>query len=45
MGNVKLIVIYLCPKDLESFERAYRTEHVPMAVESSAARQNLWRAK
>ena len=33
MGNVKLIVIYPCPKDIESFERVYKNEHVPMAVE------------
>jgi uncharacterized protein (TIGR02118 family) len=32
MGNVKLIVIYPRPKDIESFERVYKNEHVPMAV-------------
>jgi hypothetical protein len=36
MGNVKLIVIYPCPKDIESFERVYKNEHVPMAVEKLA---------
>ena len=33
MGNVKLIVIYPFPKDIDSFERVYKNEHAPMAVE------------
>jgi uncharacterized protein (TIGR02118 family) len=32
MASVKLIVQYPPPKDIEAFERAYHTEHVPMAV-------------
>jgi uncharacterized protein (TIGR02118 family) len=32
MSNVKLIVVYPRPKDIESFERVYKNEHVPMAV-------------
>lgn len=33
MAGVKLVVIYPSPKDVEAFEKAYRNEHVPMAVE------------
>jgi uncharacterized protein (TIGR02118 family) len=45
MGNVKLIVIYPRPKDLESFERAYKTEHVPMAVEKLGGKTKLVASK
>src|SRR5580693_176738 len=45
MGNVKLIVIYPCPKDLESFERVYKTEHVPMAVEKLGGKTKLVASK
>jgi hypothetical protein len=33
MAEAKLVVIYPRPKDIESFEKIYNTEHVPMAVE------------
>jgi uncharacterized protein (TIGR02118 family) len=33
MGEVKFVVIYPRPKDVEEFERVYQKEHVPMAVE------------
>ena len=33
MSDVKLIVIYPRPKDIEAFEKLYQEEHVPMAVE------------
>jgi hypothetical protein len=45
MGNVKLIVIYPRPKDLESFERVYKTEHVPMAVEKLGGKTKLVASK
>jgi uncharacterized protein (TIGR02118 family) len=45
MANVKLIVIYPCPKDLESFERVYKTEHVPMAVEKLGGKTKLVASK
>jgi uncharacterized protein (TIGR02118 family) len=45
MGNVKLIVIYPCPKGLESFERVYETEHVPMAVEKLGGKTKLVASK
>lgn len=32
MANVKLVVIYLRPKDIEAFEKVYQNEHVPLAV-------------
>jgi uncharacterized protein (TIGR02118 family) len=32
MANAKLVVMYPRPKDLERFEKAYQTEHVPLAV-------------
>ena len=33
MSDVKLIVMYPRPKDIEAFEKLYQEEHVPMAVE------------
>jgi len=33
MAEVKIVVIYPVPTDVEAFEKAYRDEHVPMAVE------------
>jgi uncharacterized protein (TIGR02118 family) len=41
MGNVKLIVIYPRPKDIESFERVYKNEHVPMAVEKLGGKTKI----
>jgi len=32
MAGAKLIVMYPPPKDLAAFERAYSTEHIPMAA-------------
>jgi len=32
MSDVKLIVIYPRPKDVDAFERIYQNEHVPLAV-------------
>ncbi len=32
MGDVKLVVIYPQPKDIDAFEKVYQDEHVPMAV-------------
>lgn len=33
MAGVKFMVMYPRPKDIETFERLYQQEHVPMAVE------------
>ena len=32
MADVKLVVIYPRPQDVEAFERVYANEHVPLAV-------------
>lgn len=32
MPEVKLVVIYPRPKDVDAFEKIYQTEHVPLAV-------------
>ena len=32
MADVKLVVIYPRPKDVDAFEKIYNTEHVPLAV-------------
>ena len=33
MAEVKLVVMYPRPKDIDAFETAYQNEHVPMAME------------
>jgi uncharacterized protein (TIGR02118 family) len=33
MGEIKIVVIYPRPTDMEAFEKAYLEEHVPLAVE------------
>jgi uncharacterized protein (TIGR02118 family) len=33
MAEVKLVVMYPRPKDIDAFEKAYQNEHVPMAME------------
>src|ERR1700686_1880048 len=45
MGNVKVIVIYPRPKDIESFERVYKNEHVPMAVAKLAGKTKIVASK
>ena len=32
MANLKLVVIYPQPKDIDAFENVYQNEHVPLAV-------------
>ncbi len=32
MANVKLVVVYPRPKDVDAFEKVYQNEHVPLAV-------------
>lgn len=32
MADVKLVVIYPRPKDVDAFEKIYQNEHVPLAV-------------
>ena len=37
MPNVKLVVMYPRPKDIEVFEKNYLNEHVPLAVSKLVA--------
>lgn len=41
MPNVKLIVIYPRPKDIEAFETVYQSQHVPMAVDKLAGKTKI----
>ena len=45
MAGAKLIVIYPCPKDTESFEHVYQNQHVPMAVEKLAGKTKIVASK
>ena len=45
MANVKLIVMYPRPKDINTFEKLYQTEHVPMAVEKLKGKTKLVASK
>ena len=38
---VKLVVLYRQPKDVEAFERLYKRDHVPMAVEKLAGKTKI----
>jgi uncharacterized protein (TIGR02118 family) len=41
MPNVKLVVIYPPPKDVEAFEKVYQNQHLPMAVEKLAGKTKI----
>jgi uncharacterized protein (TIGR02118 family) len=41
MAAVKLMVMYPPPKDVQTFERLYQDEHVPMAVKNLAGKTKL----
>ena len=41
MSDVKLIVAYPQPVDVESFEKIYMEEHVPMAIEKLAGKTKI----
>lgn len=41
MSEVKLIVMYPPPRDVEAFEKLYQDEHVPMAVEKLGGKTKL----
>jgi uncharacterized protein (TIGR02118 family) len=45
MASARLIVIYPRPTDTESFEAAYRNQHVPMAVEKLAGKTKIVASK
>jgi uncharacterized protein (TIGR02118 family) len=38
MAEVKMVVIYPRPTDVDAFEKLYQEEHVPMAVEKLAGK-------
>jgi uncharacterized protein (TIGR02118 family) len=41
MSETKLVLSYPRPKDIESFENIYLTEHVPMAVEKLSGKTKI----
>lgn len=41
MADVKFIVIYPRPTDIQAFEKVYQTEHVPMAVEKLSGKTRI----
>jgi uncharacterized protein (TIGR02118 family) len=41
MTVVKLIVQYPRPKDVDAFEKAYQSEHVPMAIAKLAGKTKI----
>ena len=45
MPNVKLVVVYPPPKDIEAFENVYQNQHVPMAVEKLAGKTKIVASK
>ena len=38
---VKLVVMYPRPKDIDAFEYAYKSEHVPIAVENLSGKTKI----
>jgi uncharacterized protein (TIGR02118 family) len=45
MAGATLVVIYPRPRDIESFERVYQNEHVPMAVEKLVGKTKIVASK
>ena len=45
MAGAKLIVIYPIPTNIESFERVYHNQHVPMAAEKLAGKTKIVASK
>ena len=41
MADVKLVVIYPRPKDVDVFEKIYQDEHVPLAVAKLAGKTKI----
>jgi uncharacterized protein (TIGR02118 family) len=41
MAGVKFVVIYPRPTDINAFEKVYRDEHMPMAVEKLAGKTKI----
>ena len=45
MANVKLVVMYPRPKDIDAFEKIYQNEHVPLAVARLEGKTRLSRPR
>src|SRR5579862_758424 len=45
MADVKLVVIYPRPKDVDVFEKIYQQEHVPLAVAKLGGKTKIVAAK
>jgi uncharacterized protein (TIGR02118 family) len=41
MAGVKFVVIYPRPTDIDAFEKVYRDEHIPMAVEKLVGKTKI----
>jgi uncharacterized protein (TIGR02118 family) len=41
LGNVKLVVMYPRPKEVDAFEKVYQNEHVPLAVAKLAGKTKI----
>ncbi|MGH3055046.1 MAG: hypothetical protein ACRDL7_08730 [Gaiellaceae bacterium] len=41
MAEVKLVVVYPRPKDVDAFEKVYQNEHVPLAVAKLAGKNKI----
>ena len=41
MAGAKLVVVYPRPKDVETFEKVYQNEHVPMAVANLSGKTKI----
>ena len=41
MGDVKLVVIYPQPKDIDAFEKVYQNKHVPLAVAKQGGKTKI----
>lgn len=41
MADVKLVVIYPCPKDVDVFDKIYEAEHVPLAVKKLGGKTKI----
>jgi uncharacterized protein (TIGR02118 family) len=41
LGNVKLVVKYPRPKEVDAFEKVYQNEHVPLAVAKLAGKTKI----
>jgi uncharacterized protein (TIGR02118 family) len=41
MAGVKMVVMYPRPKDVDAFEKLYKNEHIPMALEKLKGKTKL----